>query len=112
MELIDFLTEGADDRKVFVATDDDGNEAVKYYAKPLTPKDFQWVQKRHKGFPDRDQSEAMVDLLIRKVEDKAGEKILTIENKPALMLKGNMDRVSEMFGALFGGDLSEDAEKN
>ena len=112
MSLVDFLTDGSDDRKVFIAKADDGSEAVKYYARALTPKDYQWVQKRHKGFPDRDQGPAMVDLLIRKVEDKDGEKILTIEDKPALMIKGNLERVSEMFGALFGGDLSEDAEKN
>ena len=118
MGLVDFLTEGSEDRKVFVTTNEDG-ESVKYYAKAMTPKDLQWVQRRHKGFPDHDQGPGMVDLIIRKVEDGAGKKILSIEDKPRLMSAGNLDRVSEMFGALFGGDnadselsAGEQAEKN
>ena len=87
---------------------EDGKPAV-LYALPLSVMDMAWVQKRHKDFLNSMQVEGMVDLIIRKVEDKKGEKAFTLEDKPTLM-RSPLNVIAGIFGDLWG-DLGEDAEK-
>ena len=89
---------------------EDGKPAV-LYALPLSVLDMAWVQRRHKEFITSMQVEGMVDLIIRKVQDEAGDKAFTLEDKPVLMRKVSLNVIAGIFGDLWG-DLGEDAEKN
>ncbi len=89
---------------------EDGEPAV-LYAMPLSVLDMKWIQGRHKDFLNSMQVEGMVDLIIRKAEDKAGEKLFDKEAKPIMMRKVGLSVVAGIFGDLWG-DLGDDAEKN
>ncbi len=109
--LADFLAEGSDDRKCAVITNSDGDVET-YYAKPLTNKDIMWVGKKHKNFASDPCVEGLVDLLIRKTEDKDGKKALTVEDKPRLM-RAPANAVGKIFGELFKDeDADDDVEKS
>ncbi len=70
------------------------------------------MHRKHKNFFNEMQTEGMVDLLIHKVEDEAGKKVFTLEDKQPLMRTGNVSRVVDIFTRLFGEEIDEDAEKN
>ncbi len=89
---------------------EDGKPAV-LYALPLSVMDWSWVQKKHKDFLNAMQVEGMVDMIIRKAEDKKGEKAFTLEDKPILMRRASLNTIAGIFGDLWG-DLGDDAEKN
>ncbi len=89
----------------------EGGKPAVLYALPLSVMDMSWVQKRHKDFLNSMQVEGMVDLIIRKAEDKKGEKAFTLEDKPTLMRKVSLNTIAGIFGDLWG-DLGDDAEKN
>ncbi len=112
MALIDII-KGLDQerRSASVAEWGEDGEPAVLYAMPLSVLDMQWVQRRHKDFLSAMQVEGMVDLIIRKVEDKKGEKLFSKEDKPALMRKVGLSVVAGIFGDLWG-DLGDDAEKN
>ena len=92
----------------------DGDEACVLYALPLSVSDMKWIQARHKNFITEFQIEGMVDLIIRKCEDEAGEKVFTKEDKQTVMHRASLDVIGDIFGELWGtkGDFGEDAEKN
>ena len=112
MSLIDTISGLAQTRRQASvdAWGEDGKPAV-LYALPLSVMDMAWVQKRHKDFLNSMQVEGMVDLIIRKSEDKKGEKAFTLEDKPILMRKVSLNTIAGIFGDLWG-DLGDDAEKN
>jgi len=113
MSLIERIKAISEERRVVSVAawaDDDGTPAA-LYALPLSVADMKWIQARHKDFLNSMQVEGMVDLIIRKVEDKAGEKLFSLEDKPILMRKLGLSVVAEIFGELFG-DIGDDAEKN
>lgn len=110
MSLMSYLTQGADERREVVVTGEDG-EAETYYAAPLTVRDLKTINRLHKNFLQEMQVEGMVDLLIMKLENHDGTKVLSKEDKPALMRKGRLERVAHIFGEVFGS-MTEDVEKN
>jgi len=55
------------------------------YTSALTCADVDKLQRKHKDFMGNPTIAAMVDLLIMKAEDKDGEKLFTLEDKPFLM---------------------------
>ncbi len=74
-------------------------------------RDVAWVQRKHKNFLDEMKVEGMVDLIVRKAEDKDGKKVFTKEDKPLLMRRAKSSTISVLFADLWG-DLYEDTEKN
>ena len=111
MSLIERIKETAGNRRnVRVPEWDDGDEPCIIYATALSVKDMAWVQRRHKHFLDEMKVEGMVDLIIRKCQDKDGEKLFTLEDKQPLMIAAQVSTISALFGDLWG-DLYEDAGK-
>ncbi len=114
MSLIDRIKDAPKLRNsAVVATwpDEDGKPTI-LYALPLTVQDIAWIQKpnRHKDFLNQMQVAGMIDLIIRKAEDKKGDSVFTIEDKPTLMQE-RLEVISGIFGDLWG-DAGDDPEKN
>lgn len=82
------------------------------YSGPLTCADVDKLQRKHKDFLQSMSIAAMVDLIIQKAEDKDGEKLFTLEDKPFLM-REQIAVVSRIAAQMFAGVQSvEDHEKN
>lgn len=100
-------------RKVIVVPEwGDDENPLEIYASALTCQEFDRVQKKHKDFLNNMTVEGMVDLLIMKAEDKAGEKMFTLEDKPHLM-REPLTLVMRVGGEVFSGITTvEDHAKN
>ncbi len=82
------------------------------YVSPLTCADVDKLQRKHKDFLTSMSIAAMVDLIIQKAEDKEGEKLFTLEDKPFLM-REQITVVSTVAAQMFAGISSvEEQEKN
>lgn len=114
MKLIDTIKAMPRSRRSATVEEWGGDEVCVLYALPLSVSDMKWVQTRHKNFITEFQVEGMVDLIVRKCEDEAGEKVFTKEDKPTLMHSVTLDVIGDIFSELWGkkGDFGEDAEKN
>ncbi len=114
MKLIETIKALPRERRSATVEEWGGDEACVLYALPLSVADMKWIQARHKSFITELQVEGMVDLIIRKCEDDAGENVFTKEDKPTLMHRVTLNSISDIFGELWGatGDFGEDAEKN
>ena len=70
------------------------------YTGSLTCFDVDKLQRKHKDFMSNPTVAAMVDLLIMKAEDKDGEKLFTLEDKPFLM-REPVTLISAIAGQMF-----------
>ena len=89
-----------------------GGGTVTLTAKPLTPADLQFVERKFKGFTSAPTPEGMVELIIRKA--RSDDKQAFIHGKHAALLnRVHMNKIGEIFGALFGDQVTseEDDEK-
>lgn len=77
-------------------------------ATPITAQDMTFINKRHRGFAAEPTLEGMVDMLVRKASSDNGER-LTLKHKPMLMKVG-IGKIGEIFGGLFGQDLTFDED--
>lgn len=66
----------------------------------LTCADVDKLQRKHKDFLSNPSVAAMVDLIIMKAEDKEGEKLFTLEDKPFLM-REPVTVISAIAGQMF-----------
>lgn len=99
-------------RKVTVAEWGEDGKPLEIFAGVLTCYDVSRLQNKHKDFLSNMSVEAMVDLIILKAENEAGERLFTLEDKPVLMREPVL-LVTRVAGEVFGSVLSvEDAEKN
>jgi hypothetical protein len=101
-------TEQVERRSVTV---DIAGQSVTLYAKPLTGRDMDRVMARHKNFAASPTVEAVIDLLIMKVETDDGEKAFDPTSKPFLV-KMPVEWINRVRAALFpdhDADLSEEA---
>lgn len=99
-------------RKVIEVSEWGDEAALQIWVSPLTCADVDKLQRKHKDFLQSMSIAAMVDLIIQKAEDKDGEKLFTLEDKPFLMREqiGVVSRVAaEMFANI---TTVEDHEKN
>lgn len=85
--------------------------ALVIYSGPLTCADVAKLQRKHKDFLNSLSVEAMVDLIIMKAEDKNGEKLFTLEDKPFLM-REPVSVITSVGGEMFVAVPSEEFEKN
>lgn len=74
--------------------------ALIVYTGMLTCGDVDKLQRKHPGFMNNPTVAAMVDLIIMKAEDKNGEKLFTLEDKPFLM-RESVTLVSRIAGEMF-----------
>ncbi len=82
------------------------------WVSPITCADVDKLQRKHKDFLQSMSIAAMVDLIIQKAEDKEGEKLFTLEDKPFLM-REEITIVSRVAAEMFAGITAiEDHEKN
>lgn len=70
------------------------------YSGMLTCGDIDKLQRKHPNFMSNPTVAAMVDLIIMKAEDKDGEKLFTLEDKPILM-RESVTVVSKVAGHMF-----------
>lgn len=85
---------------------------LQVWVSPITCADVDKLQRKHKDFLTGMSIAAMVDLIIQKAEDKEGEKLFTLEDKPFLM-REQIGVVSRVAAEMFAGIATvEDHEKN
>ena len=70
------------------------------YVGMLTCADVDRLQRKHQNFMSNPTVAAMVDLIIMKAEDKDGEKLFTLEDKPILM-RESVAIISKIAGEMF-----------
>ena len=81
------------------------------YSGILTCGDVDKLQRKHPGFMSNPTIAAMVDLIIMKAEDKDGEKLFTLEDKPFLM-RESVNVISSVAGQMFSSVESSEAAGN
>lgn len=87
-------------------------ETFVIYTTELTCGDVDKIQRQHKDFINNPTIAAMVDMIIRKAEDKNGDKLFTLEDKHFLMGE-RLDVISTIAGEMFSQVESvEEKEKN
>lgn len=93
-----------------LAVDEWGEDGpLDLYIGTFTCKDLDRLQKKHKSL---ESIEAQVDLIIMKAEDKDGQKLFNVEDKPFLMREPAL-LIAKIAGEVFGSALSVEAhEKN
>ncbi len=90
---------------------EDSDSPLMVYFGPMLALEMDKIQRKHPNFFQSATIAGMVDLIILKAEDKSGEKLFTLEDKPTLMREeyGLIVRVaSEMISAT----SVEEHEKN
>lgn len=88
------------------------DKPLEIFAGPLTCFDLDRIQKKHKDFLNSQSIEGMVDLIILKAEDKDGERLFSLEDKPHLM-REPISVVARVSSELLGSVNSiEDHAKN
>lgn len=89
---------------------DDG-DPVRLYFSSVTARDMAKIQRKHPNFLSNTSTQAMIETIIMKCEDEAGEPVFTLEDKPVL-LSEPVGIIAKVFGAVFSADSIEDHEKN
>jgi hypothetical protein len=87
-----------------------GGQTVTILAAPLTPKDMAAVRRSHPDFQVNPSLTGMIELIIMKAKDEAGDKAFDITDKPFL-LRASATKIGEMFGGLFGSQFEPDDEE-
>ena len=89
----------------------EGDNPLRLYAGPVTARDLEKIQRKHKDFLSNVTMGAMVEMIILKCEDENGDQVFTLEDKPILMGEP-IGVVSVVFSAVFGSTSIEDHIKN
>ena len=89
----------------------EGDTPLRLYAGPVTARDIEKVQRKHKDFLASPTMSGMVEMIILKCEDEAGDAAFTLEDKPILMGEP-IGIVSSVFSRVFTATSYEDHVKN
>lgn len=89
----------------------EADQPLRLFFGPVTARDIEKVQRKHPNFLTNTTMGAMVEMIIAKCEDEAGEKAFTLEDKPILMGEP-IGVIAKLFGNVFAADSIEDHEKN
>ena len=87
------------------------DKPLRLYFGPVTARDIEKVQRKHKGFLTDTTMAAMVEMIILKCETEDGEKAFTLEDK-AILMGEPIGVIAGLFGSIFNVDSVEDHEKN
>jgi hypothetical protein len=86
-------------------------QPLRLYFTTVTARDVEKVQRKHPEFLDRASLAAMVEMIIEKAQDEAGDRAFTLEDKPILMGE-TVNVIAKVFAAIFSATSIEDHEKN
>lgn len=89
----------------------EADKPLRLFFGAVTARDIEKVQRKHPNFLTNTSMAAMVDLIIVKCENEAGDVAFTIEDKPILMGEP-IGVIARLFGNVFGANSVEDHEKN
>lgn len=89
----------------------EGDNPLRLYLTPVTARDIEKIQRKHRDFLTNATMGAMVDMLIMKCEDENGEPAFTLEDKPILMGEP-IGVIAKVFGEAFKSVEVEEHEKN
>ena len=90
---------------------EDDSSPLIIHAGPLLAIEMEKIQRKHPNFFQAATIAGMVDLIIMKAEDKDGEKLFTLEDKPVLM-REEFGIVARVAGELISTTSVEEHEKN
>lgn len=90
--------------------EDDASPLI-IHAGPLLAIEMEKIQRKHPNFFQAATIAGMVDLIILKAEDKDGEKLFTLEDKPTLM-REEFSLIARVSGELIASTSVEEHEKN
>jgi hypothetical protein len=100
-------------REVVVPEWGDDSGAFKLYSRPITCYDLNVLQKKHPNFLTNTTIAAMVDLIIMKAEDEAGDKLFTAADDKIELMGEQTDVISEIANQMFAEiESEEDLAKN
>lgn len=79
------------------------------FAKPITSADISRISRKFPDFAQNPSPEGMVEMMILKCLDENDDKAFDVRDKNLLMNVGT-NKLGEIFGALFGGQMDEYTE--
>ena len=89
----------------------EGDDPLRLYFTPVTARDIEKIQRKHKDFLTNATMGAMVDMLIIKCEDENGDPAFTLEDK-AILMGEPINVIASVFGKTFSAIDVEEHEKN
>lgn len=89
---------------------EDNTPLIVYYG-PMLAGEMDRIQRKHPNFLNDISFAGMVDIIILKAEDREGNKLFTLEDKPILM-REEMNVISKVASAIVTVKTVGDHEKN
>jgi hypothetical protein len=89
----------------------EADQPLRLYFTQVSARDIEKVQRKYPTFLSEASMSAMVEMIIVKAEDDAGEKVFTLEDKVTL-LGEPVGVIAKVFGSIFDSDSPEDHLKN
>lgn len=90
---------------------EDDASPLTIYCGPLLAIEMEKIQRKHPNFFQAATIAGMVDLIILKAEDKDGEKVFTLDDKPTLM-REEFSLIARIAGEMIASTSVEEHEKN
>lgn len=90
--------------------DEDGNPLIIYFGKFLAH-DLSRLQRKHKDFVTNINIDGMVDMIIMKAQNRDGDLIFTLEDKPTLM-REPLELITRIGSEMMTANSPEEHEKN
>lgn len=90
--------------------EDESSPQIIYYG-PFLAIEMDKVQRKHPNFLQSMTMAGMVEIIVMKAEDKDGNKLFTIDDKPTLM-REPLTLITRVAGALMTSATVEEQEKN
>lgn len=102
----------ADRRSIEVAEwgEDETSPQIVYYG-PFLAIEMDKVQRKHPNFLQSMTMAGMVEIIVMKAQDKDGNNLFTIEDKPTLM-REPLTLITRVAGALMSSESVDEQEKN
>lgn len=90
---------------------EDSDSPLMLYFGPMLAMEMDKIQRKHPNFFQAATIAGMVDLIILKAQDKDGEKLFTLEDKPVLM-REEFGVIARIAGEMISATSVEEHEKN
>ena len=101
----------ADRRSMEVAEWGEDDSPLTVYYGPFLAIEMDKVQRKHPNFLQSMTMAGMVEIIVMKAQDKDGNSLFTIEDKPTLM-REPLTLITRVAGALMSSESVEEQEKN
>lgn len=90
--------------------EDESSPLIVYYG-PFLAIEMDKVQRKHPNFLQSMTMAGMVEIIVMKAQDKDGNSLFTIEDKPTLM-REPLTLITRVAGAFMSSESVEEQEKN